>query len=315
MNSKRRILLLISSVLSLILVDRYFRNQVEPRLSDWFTPRNRPDVITTTDWLAPVMWDGTFDRQALEKYYRRQNITVGLAVFATGRFADEHLRSFLQTANKHFMAGHRVVFYIIADILFHLPAVELDPLRTLKVLPVGRESRWRDPNLVHMRSLGEYMVRRIRAEVDFLFSMTVNQVFQNEFGVEALGASVAQLHPWWYFRNSRNFPYERKPDSAAYIPFGQGDFYYDSSIVGGTPHNVLNFIEKYLGGVIHDLERGLNSTYERHLNKYFFLNKPTKLLSPEYNWDAAFYPPDEIHYVRVVHYSESRFDSPPGFAN
>lgn len=43
------------------------------------------DVITTADWLAPVIWEGTFDRKALEKYYRKQNITEVLAVFAVGR--------------------------------------------------------------------------------------------------------------------------------------------------------------------------------------------------------------------------------------
>ena len=47
--------------------------------------RKRPDVVTTTGWLAPVIWEGTFDRQALRRYYRTQNLTVGLAVFAAGR--------------------------------------------------------------------------------------------------------------------------------------------------------------------------------------------------------------------------------------
>ena len=47
--------------------------------------RGRPDVITTTSWLAPVVWEGTFSRKMLEKHYRRQNFTTGLAVFATGR--------------------------------------------------------------------------------------------------------------------------------------------------------------------------------------------------------------------------------------
>ena len=48
-------------------------------------PRRRLDVITTTDWLAPIIWEGTFDRKVLETYFRKQNITVGLAVFAVGR--------------------------------------------------------------------------------------------------------------------------------------------------------------------------------------------------------------------------------------
>ncbi|XP_012637543.1 putative glycosyltransferase 6 domain-containing protein 1 [Microcebus murinus] len=313
MNYKRRMLLLISSTLLLILVDRHFRKQEELQLSDWFTPSNRFDVITTTDWLAPVIWDGTFDREALEKHYRGRNITVGLAVFATSRVSEKYVRTFLLSANRHFMPGHRVIFYVLAGALFNRPDVVLGPRRSLRVLPVGRESWWFDANLVHMRSLGEYIVGRIQAEVDFLFSMTPNQVFQHEFGVEALGASVAQLHPWWYFRDAKDFPYERKPGSAAYIPFGQGDFYYDGSLVGGTPLHVLSFIEKYLYGATHDVQKGLNSTYEKHLNKYFFLHKPTTVLSPEYNWDAAFYPPAQVHYVRVVHHSGRKLDDPPGF--
>lgn len=47
--------------------------------------RKRPDVVTTTGWLAPVIWEGTFDRQVLEDYYGAQNLTVGLAVLAPGR--------------------------------------------------------------------------------------------------------------------------------------------------------------------------------------------------------------------------------------
>ena len=47
--------------------------------------RKRPDVVTITDWLAPVIWEGTFNRQVLGRYYGRQNLTIGLAVLATGR--------------------------------------------------------------------------------------------------------------------------------------------------------------------------------------------------------------------------------------
>uniref|UniRef100_H2PTX6 Glycosyltransferase 6 domain containing 1 n=2 Tax=Pongo abelii TaxID=9601 RepID=H2PTX6_PONAB len=307
MNSKR-MLLLVLFAFSLMLAERYFRNrQVEElRLSDWFHPRKRPDVITKTDWLAPILWEGTFDRRVLEKHYRRRNITVGLAVFATGRFAEEYLRPFLHSANKHFMTGYRVIFYIMVDAFFKLPDIEPSPLRTFKLFKVATERWWLDGPLVHVKSLGEHIASHIQDEVDLLFSMAANQVFQNEFGVETLGPLVAQLHAWWYFRNTKNFPYERRPTSAACISFGQGDFYYGSLMVGGTPHNILDFIKEYLNGVIHDIKNGLNSTYEKHLNKYFYLNKPTKLLSPEYSWDLAFSPPPQIQYVKVAHDSQRK---------
>ncbi|XP_008561965.1 PREDICTED: glycosyltransferase 6 domain-containing protein 1-like [Galeopterus variegatus] len=270
--------------------------------------RNRPDVITRTNWRAPVVWEGTFNRDALGKYYGRQNLTVGLAVFAAGRLAGEHLKLFLTSASKYFMTGYRVVVYVIADVSFQLPDLEPSPLRTFQIFRVEEEDLWHDHDVARMRSLGQHVLWHIQYEVDFLFSMPASQVFQNDFGVETLGTSVAQLHAWWYFQNTKNVPYERRPKSAAYIPFGQGDFYYDGSVVGGTPHEMLNLIQNYLSATTQDIKHGLNSTYERHLNKYFFLNKPTKLLSPEYSWDLTFTPPAQIRYVKLVRHSQRNYD-------
>ena len=43
--------------------------------------------MATTGWLAPVIWEGTYDRQVLDEYYKRLNVTIGLAVLATGKYA------------------------------------------------------------------------------------------------------------------------------------------------------------------------------------------------------------------------------------
>ncbi|KAF6327380.1 glycosyltransferase 6 domain containing 1 [Rhinolophus ferrumequinum] len=319
MNSKWKMLLLISFALSLMLIKHHFRikkhlqktslcwdhETEEPQLSDWFNPKKRVDVITTTDWLAPVIWEGTYNTQVLEKYYKRLNITIGLVVWATGKFTGEDLQQFIQSANKHFMIGYNVVFYILMDDFSRLPHIELGPLRTFKLLAIGSEGKvWEDLNVIGMKNLNMYIIKHIEREVDFLFSMTINQIFKNDFGVETLGKSVAQLHAWWYFENAKKVPYERRSKSAAFIPFGKGDFYYDSAIFGGTPQEVLTFTAEYQKAVTNDTKNGLRSTYECHLNKYFFINKPTKLLSPEYNWDPTFRTPPQIKCVKIARQSK-----------
>uniref|UniRef100_A0A8C3WMA7 Glycosyltransferase 6 domain containing 1 n=1 Tax=Catagonus wagneri TaxID=51154 RepID=A0A8C3WMA7_9CETA len=309
MSRKRKMLLLVLWLSALWLLERYFRsNQAEElQLSEWFNPRKRPDVVTTTSWHAPVIWEGTFRRQVLERHYRKRNLTLGLAVFATGSLADQYLEPFLLSANKYFMAGYRVVFYVLVDSADRLPELGWGPLRRLEVFIIPDEDWLFDFHLRRMSSLGQRIVSGIQGQVDFLFSMTVTQTFQSEVGVEALGTLVAQLHGWWYFKDRRSFPYERRPASAACIPFGQGDFYYDGAFVGGTPQEVLGLIDAYSRGVTHDLRAGLNSTYEKHLNKYLFLRRPTKLLSPEYNWDAELYPPRQVQWVKVAQRSKRRF--------
>lgn len=229
-----------------------------------------------------------------------------LCVCVFCRIADQHLELFVRSASEHFMTGHRVVFYILVDAVRRRPHLQPGPLQTFQVFSVGGNGR-DDFHLTHMKNLAAHIERHIQDEVDFLFSMTANRVFHNDFGVETLGTSVAQLHAWWYFKDTEDLPYERRPGSAACIPLGQGDFYYDGTVVGGTPLEMLNFINEYLDGVIRDKENGLNSTYERHLNKYFVIHKPSKLLSPEYSWDMALWPPGQVWLVKAAQCSQTGF--------
>uniref|UniRef100_A0A8C9Q1T4 Glycosyltransferase 6 domain-containing protein 1 n=1 Tax=Spermophilus dauricus TaxID=99837 RepID=A0A8C9Q1T4_SPEDA len=317
-NSKKKILLLILFALLLTWIEHHFRiknhlqkmyicwnDQIEePQLSKWFNSKKRSDVITITDWHAPIIWQETYNRQVLEKYYKRLNITIGLATLATRKFTNLYLEQFLESANKHFMVGYNVIFYIFTDNTKRIPLVELGTFRTYKILPLIEEGSLADSDFIYMKTLSVNLIDSIQHEVNFFFIMTINQIFKSDFGVESLGKSVAQLHAWWYFKNTREYPYERRTKSTAFIPFGQGDFYYHRAIFGGTPHMILNFIRQYLKGFVQDTTKELNCMYESYLNKYFFVNKPTKLLSPEYNWDPKFKTPSQIKHVKIVWQSE-----------
>ncbi|KAM5298509.1 LOW QUALITY PROTEIN: N-acetyllactosaminide alpha-1,3-galactosyltransferase-like 1, partial [Ctenodactylus gundi] len=199
-----------------------------------------------------VIWEGTYNRQVLGEYYKRLNITIGLAVFASHQ---EHL---IQLADRPFMAGYNVIFYILIDDLTKLPCLYIEydfGVETLGII------------------------------------MATNQIFKYDFGVETLGKSVVQFHAW-YFKNINNFPYEGRAKSAAVIPFRQEDFYYYHAILGYTPQEVLILIKQYLEGIMHDTTNELSSMYDSQLNRFF--NKTTNLLLLGYNWDPNFKTPKHV---------------------
>ncbi|XP_027471581.1 N-acetyllactosaminide alpha-1,3-galactosyltransferase-like isoform X1 [Zalophus californianus] len=273
----------------------------ELELSDWFSPSEYMN-LSTTSWSAPVVWDGTFNEEVLEEYYEKHKITVGLTVFAVGRYIDYYLKKFILSADEFFMVGHKVIIYVLIDDFSRMPWIQLHPLRSIKVFEIKREKRWQDISMMRMKAISEHVMDHIQYEVDFLFCMDVDQIFIRKYGLETLGESVAQLHAYWYKQDPIVVPYERSELSEAYIPFGMGDFYYHAAVFGGTPIQVLDIARECLKGIMNDKKNSIEAVWhdESHLNKYFFLHKPTKLLSPEYCWDFTKTDVPFIYNIKLV---------------
>ncbi|XP_020028685.1 N-acetyllactosaminide alpha-1,3-galactosyltransferase-like [Castor canadensis] len=276
------------------------------QLSDWFLPRHRKNLTymnlrTTTEWSAPVVWHGTYNELVLEKYYANHDITVGLIVFAVGRYLPFYLPHFLKSADKFFMVDQKVIIYVMVDNFSKMSWRPLRRLCVFKVFEIKREKRWQDVSMMRMKTISEHIADHIQYEVDYLFCMDVDQVFRTNYGLETLGESVAQLHAYWYKANITNLPYERRQISEAYIPRGKGDFYYHAAVFGGTTIQVLDIVKECAKGIMNDKKNNIEAVWhdESHLNKYFFLHKPTKILSPEYCWDFHIERPSDIKLVKL----------------
>nr|XP_055126510.1 histo-blood group ABO system transferase isoform X8 [Symphalangus syndactylus] len=246
----------------------------------------RKDVLVVTPWLAPIVWEGTFNIDILNEQFRLQNTTIGLTVFAIKKYV-AFLKLFLETAEKHFMVGHRVHYYVFTDQPAAVPRVTLGTGRQLSVLEVRAHKRWQDVSMRRMEMISDFCERRFLSEVDYLVCADVDMEFRDHVGVEILTPLFGTLHPSFYGSSREAFTYERRPQSQAYIPKDEGDFYYMGAFFGGSVREVQRLTRACHQAMMVDQANGIEAVWhdESHLNKYLLRHKPTKVLSPEYLWD------------------------------
>ncbi|XP_071987738.1 N-acetyllactosaminide alpha-1,3-galactosyltransferase-like isoform X2 [Engystomops pustulosus] len=247
-----------------------------------------PKEPSRTRWGAPIVWEGTFDREKDNRFHRTRGTVVGLSVFAVGMYLETYLEDFLVSASRYFMPDLPLMVYVLTERPSEVPTTPARRGMSVITLKVTRQTRWQDVSMLRMMDLRDRVLPMARDQVDYLFCMDVDQIFTSIYGPETLGDLVAQLHSGYYLASREEFPYERSPFSEAFIPPGDGAFYYHGAVYGGKPNLLLNLTSRCLRGILRDKNIGVEAIWqdESHLNKYLNLEHlPSKLLSPEYCWD------------------------------
>ncbi|KAM4722911.1 histo-blood group ABO system transferase 2-like [Rhinophrynus dorsalis] len=252
-----------------------------------------------TPWLAPIIWNGTYDLNILNNQFKGKRI--GLFVFAVKKYI-RFLLPFLESAERYFMVGHTVKYYAFTDNVAGFKKPKVADGRILNLLEVNANKRWQDVSMRRMQVLTNITGGQLSNEIDYLICADVDMVFNDHVGVEILGERVATIHPGFFLAERIAFSYERRPISAAYVPPEQGDFYYMAAFYGGTVEEVYKLSTACHNGIIADKKKNIEAVWqeESHLNKYLVDNKPTKVLSPEYIWDIKLPHGDLVKVKRFL---------------
>ncbi|XP_039081633.1 histo-blood group ABO system transferase-like [Hyaena hyaena] len=252
---------------------------------DVLTP-SRKDVLVMTPWLAPIIWEGTFNSAILNEQFWRQNTTIGLTVFSVKSYVI-FLKQFLLSAEMYFMVGHRVNYYIFTDRPDYVPHINIQKGRQIIILTVRSYARWEDISMHRMEVISNFSQQRFHREVDYLVCVDVDMKFSDHVGVEILSPLFGTLHPGYCGLSRTDFPYERRPQSQAHIPEDEGDFYYTGAFFGGSVAEVYSLTKACHDAMMFDRVNHIKATRqgESHLNKYLLYHKPFKVLSPEYLWN------------------------------
>ncbi|KAL0977965.1 hypothetical protein UPYG_G00163970 [Umbra pygmaea] len=271
----------------------------------------RTDVVTVTPWLAPIVWEDTFDQVLIDYNYKAMNLTIATTVFAVGKYVS-FLREFLETAEIHFMVDYKVNYYVFTDRPEDVPSVNLTKGRHLCVIQVPGANRWQEISARRMKIISTTIETRISREADYIFCLDVDSKFHAHWGAESLGRLVSVIHPWYYQTTRNNFPYERRPASKAYMPMDRGDYYYGGALIGGSVADVYILTKECHNRFEEDAKNSIEAAWqeESHLNRYLYYNKPSKVLSPEYLWHDSKARTKEVKVIRfsgvVKNYAEIR---------
>lgn len=277
--------------------------------SSWFSQTN---AVSMTPWLAPVVWEGTFDSNLINNIYKQQNITIATTVFALGKYT-RFLKDFLESAEEHYFVGFRVHYYLFTDQSEAVPEVKMGENHRLTVRKVPSLDRWQDISMGRMEILEKLMENELASKADYIFCLDVDTKFYGRWGVETLGRLVGVLHPWFFDYPRDQFTYERRQESQAFIPAGEGDYYYTAAAFGGSLADVHHLTKTCREQLNIDAANSIEAIWheESHLNKYFLNNKPSKILSPEYLWRDINISVGQVKIIRFSHVAKNNAEVRP----
>ncbi|KAF7208271.1 globoside alpha-1,3-N-acetylgalactosaminyltransferase 1 isoform X2 [Nothobranchius furzeri] len=239
-----------------------------------------------TPWGAPLVWGDSSNAALQRAKLSEQGIHVGLLTLVVGTYA-RFVRSFISSAEIHFLPSQMVTYYILTDNSRTLdPQVELGPGRQIKVLPVAELPGWERLAYRRMVLLTDAIRYSVDSEVEYIFCADVDQKFVGPIGEEILGDLVATLHPEIYGMQRNMYPYEDQEVSSACVEEDEGDYYYTSEFYGGSVSEMRKLVHGCSLLILQDqanrvTARGLEESY---LNRYLIDHRPTCVLSPEYSW-------------------------------
>ncbi|XP_056393949.1 histo-blood group ABO system transferase-like [Hyla sarda] len=267
----------------------------------------RVDVRVVTPWLAPIVWNGTFSTDILNAQYNEKTLPIGLTTFAMKKYI-VFLKTFIETAEKFFMVGHKVNYYVFTDRINEVPQFTLGNGRQLMILLLPAYKRWQDVSMRRMEIIRDYSQQRFIHEVDHLVCVDVDMKFTDDVGMEIIGDLVGTLHPGFFKSSREEYPYERRALSEAYIPYHEGDYYYAGGNFGGKVQEVIKLTNHCHHAVLADKANNIEARWhdESYINKYFLHHKPTKVLSPEYIWLYYYGDPPIVQKKRFVEVPKNR---------
>lgn len=232
---------------------------------------------------------------AAKKQAKKNTAKLKIAVLyvCTGRYK-VFWKDFYRTSENFLFKNQTKKYFIFTDDLFYF----IRYFRNVKLTKIKKEN-WPNNTLYRFR----YFLKRKKmlSKYDLIYFFNANCLFVENIAEDIMPNNEKELvgvkHPGFYDKMLTDFTYERNKNSSAYIPFGEGNYYFMGGVNGGFAKPYIDMCETLNKNINEDFKNKIVAIWhdESYLNHYYFKNSgKVKILNPDYGfpegWGIPFCP-------------------------
>ncbi len=226
------------------------------------------------------------------------NKVIGILYVATGKYTF-FWKDFFESAEKNLFEGQTKKYFVFTDQPEFFSGYG-DSVIALKIPHL----QWPYPTLFRYKYFLQYA--EVLSSCDYLFFFNSNMIILRKVGNDILPSGNQKLvvlkHPGYFRSGKRRFPYERNPNSTAYIPHGKGRYYFAGGLHGGYTVDFLEMAKVIQSNVEADEHKDLIAVWhdESHLNKYMLEFDEKLILGPRYGYPEGWCLLVGVPKIRII---------------
>lgn len=232
--------------------------------------------------------------------------SIAILYICTGKY-DVFWKDFYKSMEKFFLINSEKHYYVFTDAKKLYGEENCNRIHKIYQEGMG----WPYDTLMRF-DLFSKIEKQIK-RYDYIFFMNANMlcvknIIEKEFLPISENLLVAR-HPGCIHYPRLLLPYDRNRKSTAYIPYGQGKFYYMGGLNGGKASSYIELINSLKKSIQDDLEHNVIAKWhdESQLNKYMLNRNDMKILLPEYAYPEGWNLPYEAKMI--IRDKEKVFDT------
>ncbi len=226
----------------------------------------------------------------MNNYCFKEDLVIGILYICTGKY-DVFWKGFYHSCEKYFLPGVKKKYFVFTD------AVNIFGEDNDCVIKIYQDNLgWPGNTLFRYNMFRKHM--SMFSQCDYLYFFNANIVFLKEIGMEILPENeediVVVQHPGFFNKSNRQYSYDRNPDSLAYIPMGEGNYYICGGINGGTQKSFCRMISVLAENIDVDFSKDIIAIWhdESHINHYIYNMTAFKMMNCDYaypeDWEIPF---------------------------